>query len=59
MTMPHLMNCSHSGEGWCIKCVSLEHDLNEDRVNHLLTVIKMKDAEINRLNPPSHPADGG
>lgn len=21
MTMPHLMNCSHSGEGWCLYCV--------------------------------------
>ena len=22
MTMPHLMNCSHLGEGWCLDCVS-------------------------------------
>lgn len=21
MTMPHLMNCSHSGDGWCLACV--------------------------------------
>lgn len=21
MTMPHLMNCSHSEDGWCLKCV--------------------------------------
>lgn len=21
MTMPHLMNCPHSHEGWCINCV--------------------------------------
>ncbi len=21
MTMPHLMNCSHSGDGWCLQCV--------------------------------------
>ena len=21
MTMPHLMNCSHSGDGWCLDCV--------------------------------------
>ena len=26
MTMPHLMNCSHSGEGWCIQCVREQHD---------------------------------
>ena len=22
MTMPHLENCSHSGDGWCLACVS-------------------------------------
>ena len=21
MTMPHLMNCSHDSEGWCLDCV--------------------------------------
>lgn len=21
MTMPHLMNCDHTGEGWCLACV--------------------------------------
>ena len=21
MTMPHLMNCPHSAEGWCLECV--------------------------------------
>lgn len=21
MTMPHLMNCSHSCDGWCLECV--------------------------------------
>ncbi len=21
MTMPHLMNCSHSEDGWCLDCV--------------------------------------
>jgi len=21
--MPHLMNCQHSGEGWCLKCVGV------------------------------------
>lgn len=21
MTMPHLMNCSHRGDGWCLECV--------------------------------------
>lgn len=22
MTMPHLTNCSHQGEGWCLECVA-------------------------------------
>lgn len=31
MTMPHLMNCEHQSEGWCLDCVrklkdELEHD---------------------------------
>lgn len=27
MTMPHLMNCDHSDEGWCLHCVqSLEKE---------------------------------
>lgn len=21
MTMPHLMNCAHSEDGWCLECV--------------------------------------
>lgn len=21
MTMPHLMNCDHSDDGWCLDCV--------------------------------------
>lgn len=26
MTMPHLMNCNHSDEGWCLECVKQMHD---------------------------------
>lgn len=26
MTMPHLMNCSHSEDGWCLECVKALHD---------------------------------
>ena len=22
MTMPHLMNCPHMGDGWCLDCVA-------------------------------------
>lgn len=26
MTMPHLMNCEHSSDGWCLDCVKQMHD---------------------------------
>jgi len=26
MTMPHLMNCSHSDNGWCLDCVKKLYD---------------------------------
>lgn len=26
MTMPHLMNCPHSSDGWCLECVKEMHD---------------------------------
>ena len=29
MTMPHLMNCSHQGDGWCLACVRKLHERNE------------------------------
>jgi len=33
MTMPHLMNCSHSESGWCLECVQDLHDELEDLRN--------------------------
>ena len=29
MTMPHLMNCDHSEDGWCLDCVKRLHDESE------------------------------
>ena len=26
MTMPHLENCEHSSDGWCLDCVGRMHD---------------------------------
>ena len=26
MTMPHLMNCEHSSDGWCLDCVKQMYD---------------------------------
>jgi len=25
MTMPHLMNCEHMEDGWCLDCVAAQH----------------------------------
>lgn len=35
MTMPHLMNCPHSGEGWCLDCVKELYDEREQRPSAL------------------------
>lgn len=29
MTMPHMMNCRHRDDGWCLDCVQEEHDRTE------------------------------
>jgi hypothetical protein len=34
MTMPHLMNCPHSPDGWCLDCVKSVHDAAEDLRTH-------------------------
>ena len=32
MTIPHLMNCSHSPDGWCLECVgALQRELEATR----------------------------
>jgi hypothetical protein len=32
--MPHLMNCPHQGEGWCLECVgALQAELERTRVS--------------------------
>jgi len=35
MTMPELMNCPHSGDGWCLSCVqkAIYSDTNYAKVN--------------------------
>jgi regulator of RNase E activity RraB len=31
MTMPHLMNCSHIDDGWCVECVK---SIGEELITH-------------------------
>jgi hypothetical protein len=35
MTMPHLMNCSHSPDGWCLDCVGKEHAMQDRALDYL------------------------
>jgi hypothetical protein len=35
MTMPHLMNCEHSSNGWCLDCVKMMHDRLQERLAEL------------------------
>lgn len=41
MTMPHLMNCPHSPDGWCLDCVKElwdEKDKLEKELNTMLSI---------------------
>lgn len=45
MTMPHLSNCPHDGDGWCIDCVKgmyfeLERQTELNRLYRELTVLQ-------------------
>jgi hypothetical protein len=40
MTMPHLMNCSHSPDGWCISCVAELNGTCEDFQNIAMRVYR-------------------
>lgn len=42
VTMPHLMNCDHSAEGWCLACVK---SLEEERYNAVIEAGKYEDVE--------------
>jgi hypothetical protein len=35
MTMPHLMNCPHAADGWCLACVSELH-AEKERMREVL-----------------------
>jgi len=54
MTMPHLMNCDHSAEGWCLACVK---SLEEERYNAVIEAGKYEyalQAIAQRIEPVSH-----
>lgn len=39
MTMPHLMNCSHSETGWCLECVKGLHSEGEKAYQDYLALL--------------------
>lgn len=39
--MPHLMNCSHSTDGWCLACVKELHDEGESRYEDYLKLLPL------------------
>lgn len=42
MTMPHLMNCPHSDDSWCLACVNDLHgkaEFFQEQLSHLLAAI--------------------
>jgi hypothetical protein len=49
MTMPHLMNCDHDEEGWCLSCVKQMHDELERERDQARTAARV----IYRNLPPA------
>lgn len=50
MTMPHMTNCEHQGDGWCLECVRLLFDrctLAETHVFALQNELKDAHALLN------------
>lgn len=44
MTMPHLMNCGHSDDGWCLDCVKAQwEELDALRAEHDVTLAEIDD----------------
>jgi len=39
MTMPHLMNCQHNPDGWCLDCVKEMYDEHELEIAGLWDII--------------------
>lgn len=49
MTMPHLMNCDHSEEGWCLGCVKKLHDDKEYAMFQQLEIAIRQKRAVMRL----------
>ena len=49
MTMPHLMNCQHSEDGWCLDCVKESREKKQSEIKRLRAVILVAATEIDAL----------
>ena len=48
MTMPHLMNCEHADDGWCLECVQR---LGEERQAMLQELRNIANADPSTWEP--------
>ena len=68
MTMPHLMNCPHSEDGWCLSCVKelwdegktieLSRQLNVSVNGHSMSFGEVVSIEPISMNRPVHEVMG-
>lgn len=49
--MPHLMNCSHRDDSWCLDCVKAEWERTQAEIERLQAIVDRlpKDAEGNHI----------
>lgn len=54
MTMPHLMNCDHSSDGWCLACVQKLERQSEENLIEAGKYEYTLQAIAQRLEPVAH-----
>lgn len=50
MTMPHLMNCAHLDDGWCLECVGVMHATLDARTTRITELERAFDGMTERNN---------
>jgi hypothetical protein len=49
--IPHLMNCQHTGEGWCLACVKAQYEeLNQRLIDRTSVYMDSKAKDVARIN---------
>jgi len=56
MTMPHLMNCPHKDDGWCLACVK---ELWEEKEKFRLQAETLRQQDDKHLNDEGEPSFWG